>query len=290
MSQFPEILNISEQDVQKLLAAQSHIGTRNLNYQMEPYMWKRRNDGVYIIDLNRTWQKLQLAARVIAEIENPADICVISARPWGHRSILKFARYTGATAIEGRFVPGTFTNAKMRRPGDNGYVYRPEKEPRLLILTDPKTDHQPIREASYVNIPTIAFCHSDAPLSNVDIAIPCNNKSKHSIGLMWWLLCREVLRFRDPKKYPRSENWEVAVDLFFHRDPEETELDNEEQNNQENFDEVGTSNTQESTEQAPKWEKTQWKTGAGTGESIKWGDEPNEPAQNWSNKGDENNL
>lgn len=174
--------------------------------------------GLHIINIGKTWEKLVFAARIIAAIENPNDVCVISARPYGHRAVLKYAANTGAQAIAGRFTPGSFTN----------YITRSFKEPRLIVVTDPRVDHQAIREASYVNIPVIAFCDTDAPLKYVDVAIPTNNKSRHAVGLMWWLLAREVLRLRGT--IPRtSDGWNVMVDMFFYRDPEEVEKQQQEE-------------------------------------------------------------
>ncbi|XP_057472631.1 40S ribosomal protein SA-like [Actinidia eriantha] len=216
MEAAPRTMSTKEADIQMMLAAEVHLGTKSVDFQMQRYVFKRRNDGIYIINLGKTWEKLQMAARVIVAIENPQDIIVQSARPYGQRAVLKFAQYTGAHAIAGRHTPGTFTNQ----------LQTSFSEPRLLILTDPRTDHQPIKEAALGNIPTIAFCDTDSPMRYVDIGIPANNKGKHSIGCLFWLLARMVLQMRNT--IHQGHRWDVMVDLFFYREPEESKEQEEE--------------------------------------------------------------
>jgi len=262
------ILQAKEEDIQKMLSAEVHIGTTNADNMMKEYIWKRRADGLHIINLGKTWEKLILAARIIVALENPEDLVVVSARQYGQRAVFKFAHHTGAQYIGGRYTPGTFTNQ----------IQKQFLEPRVLLITDPTTDSQPVAEAAYVNIPVIAFCDTDCPVTNVDVAIPCNNKSPNSLALVYWLLAREVLRMRSA--ISRAEPWNVMVDLFMYRDPEKLE------NAEEPAVVVEQPDVPESTDfgglaaqptKAAQWgddttsgAPTQW-TASGGGDSSNWG-------------------
>uniref|UniRef100_A0A2C9VVC7 40S ribosomal protein SA n=1 Tax=Manihot esculenta TaxID=3983 RepID=A0A2C9VVC7_MANES len=154
-------------------------------------------------------QELDIQMMLVAEVHPGTKNCDFQIY-YGQRAVLKFVQYTGVRAIAGRQTPGIFTNQLQTF----------FSEPRLLILTYPRTDHQPIKESSFGNIQIIAFYDTDSPMRYVDIGIPANNKGKHSIGCLFWLLARMVLQMRGT--IPQGHKWDVMVDLFFYREPEGT--------------------------------------------------------------------
>lgn len=104
--------------------------------------------GLHIIDIAKSWDKLILAARILATIDNPADVIAISARPYAQRAVLKFCTFTGAQTVAGRFTPGTFTNQ----------ITKQFREPRVLIVGDPRQDHQVCEAICVCSLPIIASC------------------------------------------------------------------------------------------------------------------------------------
>nr|KAF6374330.1 hypothetical protein mPipKuh1_009551 [Pipistrellus kuhlii] len=138
MSGALDVLQMKAEDVLKFLAAGTLLGGTNLDFLMEQHIYMRKSDGIYIINPKRTWEKLLLAARAIVAIENPADVSVISSRNAGQPAVLKFAAATGATPIAGRFTPGTSTI----------WILAACREPRLLVVTDPRAAQQPAHHRS----------------------------------------------------------------------------------------------------------------------------------------------
>jgi small subunit ribosomal protein SAe len=186
---------------------------------MSKYVYCKKKNGVYMLDVVKIYEKIQAAARIIAAIPDPNLIIVIflinkkaiSGRQYGQRAIYKFGHHTGAQSVSGRWSPGMLTNQ----------ITKTFTEPRLLILTDPRIDFNALKESSYVNIPIIALCNTDNNLQYVDCAIPCNNRSKRSLAMVYWLLTREVLTLTG--KLKTGEQLHELVDMFMYRDVEKKE-------------------------------------------------------------------
>ena len=188
-------------DEDTFLTCGVHIGTKQKSKDMEPYVYKVRDDGLRIINVNMTSEKVVEAAQFLKDFD-PKDVLVVSARQYGWKPATKFAENCGFECIAGRFTPGRLTNPEMRF-----FI-----EPKAIVLTDPAADAQAFREATNIKIPVIAMCDSNNLTTNVDIVIPGNNKGRRSLALIYWLLSREILRIRG--ELGADEDLEETIDDF----------------------------------------------------------------------------
>ncbi len=162
-----------------------HIGTQQKTADMKPFVYRVRNDGLYVLDVSKTDQRIRTAARMLAKFD-PSRVLIVSARQYGQKPAKELATTIGAMAIAGRFMPGTMTN-----PNTPNFL-----EPELLMVTDPMGDAQALREAVNIGIPVIALCDTNNELKYVDLCVPTNNKGRRSLALVYWLLAREVLKVK----------------------------------------------------------------------------------------------
>jgi small subunit ribosomal protein S2 len=169
----------------KYLAAGLHIGTQQKTKDMERYIYRVRADGLYVLDVRKTNDRIVAAGKFLAKFDAD-DILVVSTRQYGQAPVKKFGQITGAKTIPGRFIPGTLTN-----PNYGKFI-----EPKVLVVTDPRSDSQAIIEARQIGIPVVALCDTENLLGNVDIVVPVNNKGRKAIALVYWLLARQTLRGR----------------------------------------------------------------------------------------------
>jgi small subunit ribosomal protein S2 len=172
----------------KYLAAGCHIGTQVKTQDMDPFVYRQRPIGLYVLDVRKTDERIRTAGKFIARFDS-SKIVVVSGRVYGKRPVETFAYYIGANAFTERFVPGTLTNPNIAGP--RVYV-----EPELVILTDPRTDQQALSEAARIGVPVIAMCDTDNQTTNVDLVIPSNNRGRKALALVYFLLTRQVLRER----------------------------------------------------------------------------------------------
>ena len=178
-----------------------HIGTQYKSKDMKRFIYKVRQDGLYVLDVSKTDERIKVVAKFLAGY-NPQRVLVASARQYGQRPAREFSKAIGAPAFAGRFVPGTLTN-----PINPSFM-----EPDVLVVTDPAADRQALNEALNLGIPIIALCDTNNETRSVDAVIPTNNKGRRSLACIYWLLAREVLLARGDIRSP--DDFRMTIDDF----------------------------------------------------------------------------
>jgi len=181
----PEDLLVPKQDY---LSAGIHIGMKSRTADMKKFIYKVREDGLAVLDLKTLDDRLRTAAKFLADKKK---ILLVGRKLNSHLPIKKFAEAVKADSIIGRFMPGTLTNPN----------YEKFMEPDVVVLNDPLSDYQTLKEALDSRIPMVALCDTFNETRNIDLVIPCNNKGKKSLGLIYWLLTREILKNRGEKEF-----------------------------------------------------------------------------------------
>jgi small subunit ribosomal protein S2 len=179
----------------------AHIGTRQKTADIKSFIYKVRNDGLYIIDVKKTDERIKTAAKLLTKYD-PSDILIVSVRQYGQKPIKKLAEHTGIQVLDGRFRPGTLTN-----PNSKGFL-----EPELLIVTDPLADAQALHEAENIGIPVVGLCDTNNETKYLDLVIPTNNKGRRALALVYWLLTRAILK--EKGKIKSYDNFKPMVEDF----------------------------------------------------------------------------
>jgi len=171
-----------------------HIGTKFKTKYMENFIYKTRPDGLSVLNLQKIDERLQLAAKFISQY-NPEDILVVGRRESAWKPVSAFAKATGIKVFAGRYPPGILTN-----PNLENYI-----EIKLLLAVDVWPDRNAVTDAGKMGVPVIALCDTNNQANNIDLVLPCNNKGKKSLGLLFWILAREYQKakgiIKDDKEF-----------------------------------------------------------------------------------------
>ncbi len=187
------------QDIKKkILSTGIRVGTQVKTKFMKPFITKSSPEGLYMIDLDISLDRIKTAAKFINRT-GLDKVIVCSGREYANTPIEKFCEITGTIKMLGRFMPGTLTNPSLPY-----YI-----EPKLLLISDPQVDNQAITEATNAGIPVIGVSNTDNITSKVDLVIPANNRGRKSLATVYWLLAREILMEKGELKENESMKYEI---------------------------------------------------------------------------------
>jgi small subunit ribosomal protein S2 len=183
------------------LKAGLHIGTKFRTKFMSKFIYKVRPDGLSVLNVEQINERIKNAINMLGQFD-PQDILVVCRRENGWKPAKLFSKLTGIKVITGRYPPGLLTNADL-----DDFI-----EAKLIFVTDPWPDKNAVEDAAKLGIPVIALCDTNNECNNIDLVIPCNNKGKRSLAVIFWVLAREFMKLKGLVK--AEKDFKHSIDDF----------------------------------------------------------------------------
>ncbi len=194
MSQQAETTDIKK----KILTTGIRVGTPVKTKFMRSFITTSNPEGLYMLDLDITLEKIKTAAKFINRVGTD-KLIVCTGRQYAETPVEKFCEMLDTKKLMGRFMPGTLTNPSLPY-----YI-----EPKLVFISDPQVDKQAVIEATNAGIPVIGIANTDNITSKLDVIIPANNRGRKALATVYWLLVRQILIERGELEENESMKYEI---------------------------------------------------------------------------------
>lgn len=162
-----------------------HIGTKFKTKYMENFIYKTRPDGLSVLNVQQIDSRIRVLISFLSNYA-PEEIMVVARRENGWKPVKLFGDLTGAKVYTGRYPPGILTNLQLKK----------FTQAKVLLVTDPWPDRNAVEDAFKIGMPVIALCDTNNQPNYLDLVVPCNNKGKKSLGLLFWLLTKGYMENR----------------------------------------------------------------------------------------------
>jgi small subunit ribosomal protein S2 len=218
-----------------LLEGGVHFGhqTRRWNPKMAPYIFTERN-GIYIIDLQKTMRKIELAYQFVNEIaKRGGTVLFVGTKKQAQDAIQEEATRCGMFYVNNRWLGGTLTNFQtikkrierlheLREQDETDAWYGlPKKEiaskrleleklernlggvaemqnlPSCIFVVDTKKEHIAVAEARRLKIPIVAIVDTNCDPEEVDFVIPGNDDAIRAIKLITSVMANAVIEGKE---------------------------------------------------------------------------------------------
>jgi small subunit ribosomal protein S2 len=175
------------------IACSVHLGTKVITPDMRKFVYKRRADGLAVLNTNLIDDKLREGLVFLNKFA-PEDIFLACKREAAWPAVEKFSEVTGIRSFMKKYPAGIITNIRLET----------FFEPKLALICDPWVDKNALHDANLIKIPVLGICDTNNYSQGVTQVIAGNNKSRKSLGLILFILAKNYLKSQGKDKEAKA--------------------------------------------------------------------------------------